>query len=272
MCRWVAYTGAPILLEDLIVKPKHNLIQQSLHARAPRTPTNGDGFGIGWYDNQPDPGLFRSIRPAWNDSNLLDLTAHIESPLFMAHVRATSLATIQETNCHPFRYKNWLFVHNGQIAKFELLRQTLLAKIAPQYFANILGSTDSETMFHLALTFGLEKDVPKAIAAMVREVEATAQEKEVGEALWMTLAVSDGKNLWGFRYGSDDKGPTLYISPGMEEINRVNPEMARKLGRFAACLVSEPIGNYQDSWKPIPENSQVFIDSEHAHIGGFQIK
>jgi glutamine amidotransferase len=127
-------------------------------------------------------------------------------------------------------------------------------------------------MFHLALTFGLEKDVPKAIAAMVREVEATAQEKEVGEALWMTLAVSDGKNLWGFRYGSDDKGPTLYISPGMEEINRVNPEMARKLGRFAACLVSEPIGNYQDSWKPIPENSQVFIDSEHAHIGGFQIK
>ena len=58
----------------------------------------------------------------------------------------------------------------------------------------------------------------------------------------------------------------------MEEINRVNPEMARKLGRFAACLVSEPIGNYQDSWKPIPENSQVFIDSEHTHIGGFEIK
>lgn len=272
MCRWVAYTGAPILLEDLIVKPKDNLIQQSLRARAPRTPTNGDGFGIGWYDKQPDPGLFRSIRPAWNDLNLLDLTSHIESPLFMAHVRATSLATIQETNCHPFRYKNWLFVHNGQIAKFELLRQTLLAKIAPQYFANILGSTDSEIMFHLALTFGLEKDVPKAIAAMVREVEATAKEKGMEAALWMTLAISDGKNLWGFRYGSDGKGPTLYISPGMEEINRVNPEMGRKLGRFAACLVSEPIGNYQDSWKPIPENSQVFIDSEHTQIGGFEIK
>ena len=272
MCRWVAYTGAPVLLEDLIVLPKDNLIQQSLHARAPRTPTNGDGFGIGWYDKQPNPGLFRSIRPAWNDLNLLDLTAHIESPLFMAHVRASSLATIQETNCHPFRYKHWLFVHNGQIAQFELMRQALLAKIAPEYFANILGSTDSEVMFHLALTLGLEKDVPAAIAAMVRVVEATAKENGVEEALWMTLGISDGKKLWGFRYGSDGKGPTLYISPSMEELHRVNPQMAKKVGRFAACLVSEPIGNYQDIWKPIPENSQIFIGQARPRISDFDIK
>ena len=272
MCRWVAYTGAPILLEDLVIKPKDNLIQQSLHARAPRTPTNGDGFGMGWYDKQPHPGLFRSIRPAWNDLNLLDLAAHIESPLFMAHVRATSLATIQETNCHPFRYKQWLFVHNGQIAEFQLMRQALLLKVAPEYFGNILGSTDSEVMFHLALTLGLEKDVPAAVAAMVREVEATAKEHGVDPALWMTLAISDGKDLWGFRYGSDGQGPTLYISPDMEEFNRLNPEMARKLGRFAACLVSEPVGNYQDVWKPIPENSQVFIGEAHTQISAFTVK
>jgi glutamine amidotransferase len=216
--------------------------------------------------------LFRSIRPAWNDSNLLDLAAHIESPLFMAHVRATSLATVQETNCHPFRYQNWLFVHNGQIAKFELMRQSLLEKIAPKYFANILGSTDSEVMFHLALTFGLETDVPAAIAAMVREVEAAAREVEVNEALWMTLAISDGTNLWGFRYGSDGKGPTLYITPGMEEINQLSPEVAKKVGRFAACLVSEPIGNYQDKWKPIPENSQIFIGGAHTDIRSFDAK
>jgi len=138
MCRWLAYSGAPVLLEDLVIKPKDNLIQQSLHAKAPRTPTNGDGFGIGWYDRQANPGLFRSIRPAWNDLNLLDLAAHIESPLFMAHVRATSLATIQETNCHPFRFKNWLFVHNGQIAQFQLLRKELLEKISDKYFEKII--------------------------------------------------------------------------------------------------------------------------------------
>jgi glutamine amidotransferase len=106
MCRWLAYKGSPIAMSDLLITPKHNLIQQSLKVNAPRTPTNGDGFGIGWYsNNQPNPGLFRSIRPAWNDTNLADLALHIESPLFFAHVRATSQATIHEINCHPFRYK-----------------------------------------------------------------------------------------------------------------------------------------------------------------------
>ncbi|HEX5150162.1 MAG TPA: class II glutamine amidotransferase [Parafilimonas sp.] len=264
MCRWLAYAGDPILMSELIIKPKDNLIQQSLHARAPRTPTNGDGFGIGWYDKQPYPGLFRSIRPAWNDLNLLDITAHIESPLFIAHVRATSLATIQETNCHPFRYKNWLFVRNGQIAQFGLVRQTLLGKISPEYFDNILGSTDSEVMFHLALTFGLEKDVLSAITEMVYVVESAAREKGVTEALWMTLGISDGVNLWGFRYGSDGKGPSLYISPGIEELARLNPEAKNKFGDFAACIVSELIGNYQHIWRPVHENSQVIIHKKRG--------
>jgi glutamine amidotransferase len=255
---------------DLIIKPKDNLIQQSIHARAPRTPTNGDGFGMGWYDKQPYPGLFKSIRPAWNDQNLHDIASHIESNLFMAHVRATSLATVQETNCHPFRYKNWLFVHNGQIAKFEILRQALLAKISPQYFENILGSTDSEMMFHLALTYGLEKDVPSAIAEMVRVVEAAAKEHGINESVWMTLGISDGKNLWGFRYGSNGVGPTLYISPNMEELYSLNPEVAGAFGNFAACLVSEPIGKFQETWKLLDENSQVVISSETIKMSFFK--
>ena len=137
-------------MSELLIKPKDNLIHQSIHAKAMRIPTNGDGFGLGWYDKQPYPGLFRSIRPAWNDSNLHDLARHIESPLFLSHVRASSLAPIQETNCHPFRYNKWLFMHNGQIAQFEFLRQALLAKISPEYFNDLMGSTDSEVMFYLA--------------------------------------------------------------------------------------------------------------------------
>ena len=92
MCRWLAYSGGPIRLQALLFEPRDNLIDQSLTSRSAETPTNGDGFGMGWYDKWEKPGLFHSIRPAWNDSNLRDLAAHIESPLFMAHVRATSLA------------------------------------------------------------------------------------------------------------------------------------------------------------------------------------
>ena len=126
MCRWIAYTGGSIRLHDLLFEPKDNLIDQSLSSRSKETPTNGDGFGVGWYGKGEQPGLFHSIRPAWNDFNLRDLALNIESPLFMAHVRATSMATIQETNCHPFRYKNWLFLHNGQIEEIQKFRKELL--------------------------------------------------------------------------------------------------------------------------------------------------
>lgn len=270
MCRWLAYAGTPLLLADLIIKPKDNLIQQSLHARAPRTPTNGDGFGIGWYDQQPLPGLFRSIRPAWNDLNLIDLANHIQSPLFLAHVRATSLATIQETNCHPFRYQQWLFVHNGQIAQFARLRQSLMAAVAPRYFENIMGTTDSELMFHLALSLGLEEDVPAAVSKMVQMVERAAKQQGIDEAVWMTLGISDGHSLWGFRYGSNALGPTLYISPDIHELKKLSPEAEKRLGEFAACLVSEPIGDYQDRWKELPEQSMVVIADNKVEIKDFR--
>jgi len=118
-----------------------------MSSKSAETPTNADGFGLGWYDKRPTPGLFRSIRPAWNDFNIRDLVAHIESHLFLAHVRATSLATVQETNCHPFRYKNWLYVHNGEIFGVEAIRKQLMAAVAEELFTEILGTTDSEVMF-----------------------------------------------------------------------------------------------------------------------------
>lgn len=257
-------------MSDLLLEPQDNLIQQSLHARSPRTPTNGDGFGLGWYDNRPLPGLFRSIHPAWTDPNLHDLCNHIQSPLFLAHVRASSLATVLETNCHPFWYKTWLFVHNGQIADFGELHQALLARVGPAYFRNMLGSTESEVMFHLALSFGLEQDVPTSIREMVRTVEAVGKAHSLAESIWMTLGISDGKNLLGFRHGSDGQGPTLYISPDISELQKLNPEVADKLGDFAACLVSEPIGKFQDQWQEIPEQSQVLVSGHSVTVEEFR--
>ena len=266
----MAYTGGPIRLKDLLLDPKDNLIDQSLSSRAATTPTNGDGFGVGWYGKWEHPGLFRSVRPAWNDFNLRDLAANIESPLFMAHVRATSLATIQETNCHPFRYNNWLFAHNGQIDEIQKFRKELLLAVADKYFENILGSTDSELMFHLALSFGLERDPPSAIARMTGFVEAVAKKHGVDESVWMTLGISDGKKLWGFRYGSDGDGPTLDYSPDVDELIRVNPSVKGRFESHARCLVSEPIGDFQNLWTEVPQNSMVVIHESRVDTKPFK--
>ena len=154
MCRWLAYSGSPIALEELLLKRDRSLVDQSLHAREGATTTNGDGFGVGWYDEGEVPRLFRTTHPAWNDRNLRELAAGIRSPLFFAHIRASTGTAIQETNTHPFRHGRWLWMHNGLIREFPRLRRELALAVDDSLFSSIEGTTDSEAMFYLALTFG----------------------------------------------------------------------------------------------------------------------
>ena len=79
MCRWLAYSGSPVLLEDLLYKPANSLVVQSQHSQLGATTINGDGFGVGWYGSMETPGLFRSTEPAWNDRNLRELCAHAKA-------------------------------------------------------------------------------------------------------------------------------------------------------------------------------------------------
>ncbi len=262
MCRWMAYSGSPLLLELLLYKTQHSLIDQSMSSHSAETPTNGDGFGIGWYGRGGKAGLYRSIRPAWNDFNLRDLSAQIESSMMLAHVRATSQATVQETNCHPFRYQNWLFVHNGEVFEIEKFRRDLLFAIAPEYFTCIQGTTDSEVMFYLALTFGLQNDPLGALSRMAGFIEKTGKAHGVEESLWMTVAVSDGQSLWSVRYASDGEAPTLYHSREMDDIYEINPDLRQQLGRDTRVIVSEPVGRFAEMWEPVPQNMSLEVRGE----------
>ena len=147
MCRWLAYSGTPVMLDELIYKPKHSLIDQSLHSRLGAETTNGDGFGVGWYgENADTPAVFKSIEPAWNDRNLRELAGHIRSGLVFAHIRASSGTPVQQTNCHPFRHSRWLFVHNGLIDGFAKLRRDLMLAVDPSLFSGVAGGIVSVTV------------------------------------------------------------------------------------------------------------------------------
>src|SRR5215472_1177951 len=137
MCRWLAYLGTPLLLEDLLYKPKHSLIDQSLHAQLGVGTTNGDGVGVGWYGEGAEPGLYRSIEPAWSDRNLKEIARQVTSGMFLAHVRASTGTAVQQTNCHPFRFGKWLFMHNGAIERFHAVKRTLALAVDPTLFADI---------------------------------------------------------------------------------------------------------------------------------------
>jgi predicted glutamine amidotransferase len=258
----MAWHGQPALLEELLFNSPHGLIDQSLHSRMGAETTNGDGFGVGWYGTGDGPGVFHSVSPAWGDANLRHLAAHIESPLFMAHVRATSGGGIQESNCHPFRHGRWLFVHNGVVNEFDRLRRDLMLAIDPSLFAGIQGSTDSEVLFHLALTFGLEDDPVGALEQTLGMVEELARKQGIDDVLQASIGVSDGARLWAVRYATTGPARTLFHSADVQTAQAAygDNERIQRLREGDCLVVSEPFSDLPGLWVEIPESTALEID------------
>jgi predicted glutamine amidotransferase len=261
MCRWMAWFGQPVLIEELVFKTQHGIVDQSLHARMGAEPTNGDGFGLGWYGGGEGPGLYRSVSPAWSDENLRELAAHVESPLFFAHVRAAIGSPVQQTNCHPFRRGQWLFVHNGYVGDFRAIRRDLMLAIDPAFFAEVEGSTDTEVVFYLALTFGLERDPIGALERTVGLIEEAARRRGVAPLVQATFGTSDSENVWAVRYATEGPARTLFASADVDAIHRLHPDNPRlaRLGADDRLIVSEPVADLPGIWDEIPPATAVTV-------------
>jgi predicted glutamine amidotransferase len=253
----MAYSGDPILAEDVLFRPVHSLIDQSLHSRMGATTTNGDGFGIGWYGDGPRPALFKDIEPAWNDQNLRELAAQIRTPVLFAHIRASTGTPVQRSNCHPFRHDQWLWMHNGAIRGFHEIKRDLLMAVDPSLFPDIEGSTDSEALFFLALTFGLKDDPFGGVERAVGYVEKVGHQAGVEYPIQMTVATTDGESVWAFRYSSEGQSRSLFFSTAVSAIRELHPEveMLQRLSDETRIVVSEPLGDLSGAWNEVPESS-----------------
>ncbi|MEV0199709.1 class II glutamine amidotransferase [Nonomuraea sp. NPDC050691] len=271
MCRWMAYYGDPILADELLFQPVHSVIDQSLHARLGPNTTNGDGFGIGWYGEGKTPAVFKNILPAWNDRNLRELAGQIRTPLLFAHVRASTGTPVERSNCHPFRYGQWLWMHNGLIGGFLRLKRDLVMAVDPALYPAIEGSTDSEVLFFLALTFGLADDPPGAVARAVGLVEEIARRHGVPHPVQMTVATSDGECVWIFRYSSVGPPRSLFYSTDITQIRDLHPELEslRRLGPTTRFVVSEPMRDLTGAWNELPEGSYGVVHDGRYDLHAF---
>ncbi len=272
MCRWIAYSGKPIFLDTLITRPTHSLVKQSLESRmhykqdGTRLATNGDGFGMGWYGSEkPDPGLFKVPDPAWNNENITEICPHIKANIFMAHIRAASNGAIQRSNAHPFKYKNWLFQHNGHITGFEHIRRELQFDIASELYPSLRGTTDSETFFLLALTYGLEKSPKEAMEKMIVRVERACREKGIGVRFTLSCAMSDGKYLYTIRYASGSISNSQYYATHPECIRDLGDNHSRMPGH-SVIVVSEPLDQGYENWTEMQDNSFATIINGSVEI------
>ena len=247
MCRWIAYKGAPIFIEELVTKPAHSLVRQSMHAAEAKTGTNGDGFGVGWYGERQVPGVYRELRPAWSDDNLLSICAQVRSPLFFAHVRASTGTAISRANCHPFINASSMFMHNGQVGCYSKIKRRIENLIPDSLYEARGGTTDSEAIFLIALARAGSSDLVEAMASTLGDIKLMMDAGGICDPLRFTAALTDGRDLFAFRWACDHKAPTLYW---------------RARGD-ALVVVSEPLDQTHEGWQPVPQ-SHVLIAREGA--------
>jgi predicted glutamine amidotransferase len=271
MCRWLAYSGSPVRVSQVLYTPVHSMIDQSLHSKLGAETTNGDGFGVGWYDTGHGPGIFRSTEPAWNDQNLHEIAFHLTSPLFFAHLRAAIGSAVQQTNCHPFRHGDWLWMHNGFVDGFHKIKRDLVLAMDESLFPEIEGTTDSEALFYTALTFGLEHDPPTAVARTVGLVEKLGRQHGIRDPFQGTIATSDGVTIWAFRYSSAGKTRSLFFNRDVRQLRKLYPdrEILQEASDDARLVVSEPIGNLPGAWVEMPESSYGVVGKGEDRLMAF---
>lgn len=274
MCRLVAYLGHDVLLEDVLVKPVNSIVMQSLHARESTIPTNGDGFGLGWYAPEISevPALFKSISPAWNDNNLLNLTAKIKSPCFFAHVRAASAGGVTHYNCHPFVHDKWMLMHNGELHNFISIKRHLRHLLDDDIYNWIQGETDSEHLFALFLQLSRGKDLTRlsVVADILEETFAQVIDlikvfSKAGPSFF-NVCLTDGKRMIATRYCTAKRIPpeSMHYSLGSRFVAKKGRfHMLQENGEKATLLISsEKLTDFEAEWHDVPPNHLIMVEND----------
>ena len=253
MCRWAAWHGAPKFLENLIYDPVHSLIDQSRNALSCKTAINADGFGAAWYGERETPCVYKDICPAWSDANLMQIARHVRSPLFMAHVRASTGTATTRGNCHPFAVGRWAFMHNGQIGGYDCIRKHLDALVPDELYKHRSGTTDSEALFLIAMGEGLDDDPIGAMARTVSKIQTIAEKHGGTPAMRFAASWSNGKRIFAARYASDHLAPTLFFR------------------RFddGVSVVSEPYDDVTGCWEEVRPGQAIEVSSDNVVFHSF---
>lgn len=242
---------------------------------------NADGFGVGWYNLEvdPEPCIFTSIAPAEHNVNLARLSKKIQSHLIFGHVRAASPGSpVNDTNCHPFQFGRYLWMHNGCIAHWSAVKRPITALLSACSFAYISGTTDSEVAGALFVDQlpghdpNREHAPQDIIDAMKRTIQIITQSVKTSHRLTsceadyssLNFAVSDGKTVVATRYRDSptDEPPSLYYCL-VSHMEMVGNEMEilhdTSKAPKGVVIASEPLTYQSENWTLIPKNHMLVV-------------
>lgn len=273
MCRFAVYHGdEAILMRDLLETPQNSLIAQSKSAREGKHGVNADGVGIAWYNEEltPEPGVYRSTRPAWGDSNLRHIARMVASRSFCAHVRASTVGDVSLSNCHPFSYDQYAFVHNGTVRNFKNIKRALTDEIEDRFFTEIGGQTDSEHVFYLLMHF-LHQDEKRDLVAAVQKTFSwiVAQQSLLSENDFsrLNICLTKGNETIVTKFTTKGESQlSLHYAKKSYTVPVLNPDSDEEKSikaMNASIIASEPLTDYAPEWLEVPENHYILLRDGH---------
>lgn len=284
---------------------------------------NVDGIGVAWYTNagssftvhanrpshDPDnrdkanpsqpaprsPALYRTPEPPLHNLNFRSICANTSTTTCFAHIRSATATATTSVNNHPFTFGRHAFMHNGFIADFLSIRRPLCDLLSLDAYAHIAGTTDSEHLAALYITYltdGAGKEawesesystthmfdaLRKAVETVIKlQQEVLGPEKAQPNDL--NLATTDGVRLVSFRVRNHatEQPPSLYYStsagvtfnrkyPGMADgEKKENPRAWKKAEEHGRHVIvaSEPSTYKKGEWKLLEKNLAVVVERD----------
>lgn len=251
MGRVAAYLGPETIIAHPVEGGSYSLTQQ-----AEACP---DGFGIGWYpiEDGVEPVRITSRTSIRAAEHLLEVPRRYRSTCVVAEVRSATRGTPELSGAQPLAAGRYLFVHEGQLERFdEVFLRPLTAHLSDDAFSRLRGLTPAEVLFACWID-ALEGDGPDAMATALESVVSRVQEMATAADAPASFAVvlTDGDCLLALRTATHGPPPSLYTTVAEDRA----PVPAT--GRLVA---SEP--TFPGSWASIDAHALMIYTVEREDL------
>jgi len=211
VCRLIAYLGAPLSPRHLVFDGAHSLYEQSWAPAELLTGTvNADGYGVVWYADGAAARLAEP-RPIWHDGDLARTLGAISSGCVLAALRnATAGLPVDRAGLLPLVHGRWSFVLNGWVPDFRRAHmRALRSELPDDLYAELLGASDAETLFLLAVAALREgAGLAEALGRVAKAVRARVGREEAQ----LNMVLTDGETIAAVRSSTVLMTNSLYVA------------------------------------------------------------
>jgi glutamine amidotransferase len=233
-----------------LLEAPDNLVEQSRR--------NPDGTGIGIYDADGKPVVYKQPLAAWQDREFATEAHKLTSTTFIAHVRYSSSAALELRNTHPFVQDRRIFAHNGVVESLDVLDSRLRALGVADL---VQGETDSERIFALITACIRRHDgdigggITEAVGWLADSVPIFA----------VNILLSTATDMWALRYPETHE---LYLLDRRDvdgrrlrmRSDRITAHSEHLTSDASVLFATEPMDD--DDWQLLAPGELVHIDAD----------